>query len=232
MIRHLRQVDPIRLHHDRSEAITLRYKAARLLSEFAQYAALSYYLGGQYTEMALAILDSMPDVSKALGALVVPETLKELATRAEEAYPLGLVMELVLDVAEWFNVKDNIQPHQIEATALMIMDEYPGWTLEHIGKCFELGKRGRYGEVNYKLDGSTLMRWLGTYHTKLRRDIQEENARGHASSKADPTATRISRDDPDYQAFKVGRYVEQIKQTGTQNKVSGQAEGEAKAGEG
>lgn len=120
-------------------------------------------------------------------AQVLP-TLAELRDRDLSAghdghLPVSLLEVLICDLADFFNVGKNITEQQILASAHLILETYPNHTIEQVAMCFNRVKKGLYGEVYDRIDGGTIMRWLGKHTEEMRAQIQEENLRQHASQR-------------------------------------------------
>jgi len=74
---------------------------------------------------------------------------------------------LLLDLMNFFRVKNGMTADMIEDIVEMIIQEHSNLTLYDIGLCFREGKVGRYGKVYDRLDGGVIMEWCNKYQNKF-----------------------------------------------------------------
>lgn len=95
--------------------------------------------------------------------------------RKEDKKGLQNLMIFLLDnLAESFNVKSSFSAIQLFECATLIIEEF--WMLrpEEVLYCFKRAKTGAYGPVYNKLDTPTIMIWLRTYLDEERLQAVEK----------------------------------------------------------
>ncbi|WP_432714436.1 DUF6633 family protein, partial [Pedobacter sp.] len=81
----------------------------------------------------------------------------------EANYPkagLALMVVLVGELANSFNIGKNMSAFQVTDTAMMILREYPELKVDDVALCFTKAKQNAYGEVYDRLDSSIIFKWL------------------------------------------------------------------------
>tara|TARA_R100000655_G_scaffold108878_2_gene161857 strand:- start:1839 stop:2264 length:426 start_codon:yes stop_codon:yes gene_type:complete len=94
------------------------------------------------------------------------KTMGEL-NRMNETRLRDEVSLLLLDLTNFFAVKNGMTADMIEDIVEMIIQEHSNMTLYDIGLCFREGKVGRYGKVYDRLDGGIIMEWCNKYQNKF-----------------------------------------------------------------
>jgi hypothetical protein len=73
------------------------------------------------------------------------------------------VMVIILtDLVDFFNVSNTININQIASTTDLILDNYGWLKIDDFKLCFTQAKRGIYGAV-YRIDGNIILSWIETY---------------------------------------------------------------------
>ena len=119
-------------------------------------------------------------VSEALEKRKAFPTLVTMKNDYGERKTIAYLELLILNVNEFFNVKEKMHPEQVQETATMIMEEYYYLSLLEILFVFKEAKRGVYGELYNSIDGSKILRWFSMYDEKRtveaeRQSIQESS---------------------------------------------------------
>lgn len=92
-----------------------------------------------------------------------PKSLTRLAKEQGEDKPIDLISILIIEVLEWYNVKNSMSDNQILEVAYMLFSEFKHYNIYDIGLCFKNGKTGKYGKVYDRIDGGVLFEWLRLY---------------------------------------------------------------------
>jgi hypothetical protein len=73
------------------------------------------------------------------------------------------VLVLILnDAIDFFNVSNSMNANQILTTAEMILDNYGWLKIDDFKLCFNQAKRGICGQV-YRMDGNVILSWIEQY---------------------------------------------------------------------
>ena len=92
-----------------------------------------------------------------------PSSLNKLAKSQGVEKVIDLISLLLIDVLEWYNVKNSMTDAQIIDASTMLYFEFKRFNLYDIGLCFKRGKTGKYGKVYDRVDGGVLFEWLHKY---------------------------------------------------------------------
>jgi hypothetical protein len=95
----------------------------------------------------------------------------------------SLLILILNDVIDFFNVNNTMNGNQILTTAEMILDDYGYLKIDDFKLCFNRAKRGLFGPV-YRIDGNVILSWIETYINDRINTISEINYAKHASIKA------------------------------------------------
>lgn len=92
-----------------------------------------------------------------------PTSLQKIAKEQGNDKAIDQISILIIEVLEWFNVKNTMSDSQILEVSFMIYNEFKRFNLYDIGLCFNRGKTGKYGKVYDRIDGGILFEWLTRY---------------------------------------------------------------------
>jgi hypothetical protein len=94
------------------------------------------------------------------------------------------VLVLILnDVVDFFNVSNSMNAGQILTTAEMILDNYGYLKIDDFKLCFSQAKRNLFGPV-YRMDGNVILSWIESYTRDRVNVADEKHYAGHLSIKA------------------------------------------------
>ena len=85
-----------------------------------------------------------------------PKSLSKLAKENGDEKLTDLISLHIIEVLEWFNVKNSMSDNQILDAAFMLYNEFKHYNMYDIGVCFKQGKTGKYGKVYDRIDGGVL----------------------------------------------------------------------------
>ena len=101
-----------------------------------------------------------------LAHIILEHKPKSLARQVKEQGServIDLISILILEVLEWYNVKNSMNESQILDAAYLVYNEFKRFNLYDLGLCFKRGKTGKYGKVYDRIDGGVLFEWLHKY---------------------------------------------------------------------
>jgi hypothetical protein len=93
----------------------------------------------------------------------------------EANYPkagLALMVVLVGELANSFNIGKNMSAYQVTDTAMMILREYPELKVDDVALCFTKAKQNAYGKVYDRLDSSIIFEWLERFLADKNEQIE------------------------------------------------------------
>ena len=76
---------------------------------------------------------------------------------------IALLQLLIIDVIEFFNVKETMKDEHIEQTAMWILQDFKDIHLNELMFVFEQAKKGRYGEMYNLINGTKIYNWFENY---------------------------------------------------------------------
>lgn len=90
-------------------------------------------------------------------------SLAELSKSKGENWCLAYVAKWIANMQAFLNVSAKMNDHQVVETALMIVDDFWALNIADINLIFANAKRGQYGQLYGRIDGSIIYRWFQTY---------------------------------------------------------------------
>ena len=95
------------------------------------------------------------------------------------------VMVIILnDLIDFFNVGNTMNAPQVVATAEMILDNYGYLKIDDFKLCFNNAKRGYYNDKVYRIDGNVILTWIERYVNERMNTAEEISYSNHASIKS------------------------------------------------
>jgi hypothetical protein len=145
----------------------------------------------QQKQMALnAWVNSPMQLYKTLQTLTVSDALKSnspslAAYKAKTSLERtqALMTSILVDVVLFFNVGKSMDEQQVVETTKMILSEYYFLKPEDFKVCFDRAKKGYYGKLYDRLDGSIIMEWLNKYIDERAEVAENESRELHEQAK-------------------------------------------------
>ena len=125
---------------------------------------------------------------------------------------IGLLVEMLRDVADYFTVGKNMNDRQLRKTARIIYSDYFYYTLADFKLCFDNACKGTYGKLYGQLDGSVISLWLAEYdkeRIKTAEDLAEkEHERIEENAKAIPMPPKVMQKFKDFEQKRKVKMIE------------------------
>lgn len=112
-----------------------------------------------------------------------------MARNVGEIKTRALVIYAISDLSEFLNVNGTMNAMQIGQTAQFILDDYSWLTIDDMKLCFNLAKKGAFGQVYGRLDGQVILAWFRQYETQRVKAADEVSYQEHQSLKESNRAT-------------------------------------------
>lgn len=132
--------------------------------------------------------------------------LSEIKKQKGEQVALGVLVALMDECQQYFNLQQPMNPQQLMLTAELIMEEYYYLRVEEFRICFRMAMKGEYGPVYNRIDGQVFFEWIRKYF-----------------SKRDAVTNRMVKDQQSsnniYEMFQHPQVVEAIQQTADKLKI-------------
>lgn len=87
----------------------------------------------------------------------------------------AMLVKIISDTLQFFNVGNTMSPSQIDMTVELIMEAYASYKVDDWVLCFKRAKRGDYGTVFNRIDGNVIFDWFEKYIEE--RDAEFERIR-------------------------------------------------------
>lgn len=92
--------------------------------------------------------------------------LSEIKKQKGEQVALGVLVALMDECQQYFNLQQPMNPQQLMLTAELIMEEYYYLRVEEFRICFRMAMKGEYGPVYNRIDGQVFFEWIRKYFSK------------------------------------------------------------------
>jgi hypothetical protein len=92
--------------------------------------------------------------------------LSELKKNKGEQTALGVLVALMDECQQYFNLQQPMNAQQLTLTAELIMEEYYYLRIEELRMCFRMAMKGEFGPVYNRIDGQVFFEWIVKYMPK------------------------------------------------------------------
>ena len=130
---------------------------------------------------------------------IAPGLYKYLKSEGETK-TRALMVIILSDLIEYFNVGKRMNDIQVAQTADLIIDNYFWFNIEDFKLCFNMAKAGKFGKVYDRIDGQVIMDWLATYEEMRIQQKVINGEKEHSSIKA------AERNAPDFMTISTNRH--------------------------
>lgn len=110
-------------------------------------------------------------------------TLSMIKKEFSEEKMIAFLVFILCDLVEFFNVGKSMNATQIKQTARLIFEEYPYMRIHDFRVCFTNAKKGLYGKVYDRIDGSIIMEWLLAHADDRGNLFEQRSITAHNQSK-------------------------------------------------
>ena len=109
-------------------------------------------------------------------------TLGKFAKLRGKEKAKALLVIILADAIEFFNVSNSMNPAQIAQTVEIILDCHGWLKIDDFKLCFNQAKRGFFGQV-YRMDGNVILSWIERYIIDRINFADERSYAEHNNSK-------------------------------------------------
>lgn len=116
--------------------------------------------------------------------------LAEISRDKGAAVTRSVLVLLVNDTLDFFNVPETMNAKQVAITVDLIIDTYPYMQVDDIALCFRNAMKGNYGRIYNRIDGQIILGWLREYNKERCAAavlISYNEHKAHLSEEARPT---------------------------------------------
>jgi hypothetical protein len=92
--------------------------------------------------------------------------LSELKKNKGEQTALGVLVAMMDECQQYFNLQQPMNAQQLMLTAELIMEEYYYLRIEELRMCFRMAMKGEFGPVYNRIDGQVFFEWIIKYMPK------------------------------------------------------------------
>lgn len=112
---------------------------------------------------------SVNNIEAALQQVLATKTspaLSEIRKAKGEQAALSVLIALMDECQQYFNLQQPMSPQQLMLTAELIMEEYYYLRVEEFKICFRMAMKGEYGPVYNRIDGQVFFEWIRKFFSK------------------------------------------------------------------
>ena len=112
---------------------------------------------------------SVNNIETALQQVLATKTspaLSEIRKAKGEQAALSVLIALMDECQQYFNLQQPMSPQQLMLTAELIMEEYYYLRVEEFKMCFRMAMKGEYGPVYNRIDGQVFFEWIRKFFSK------------------------------------------------------------------
>lgn len=124
--------------------------------------------------MDLSRMERKVTMETALKATPMRQLIKSQGMNEEVM--VTVLAGMILRLASYFNLGNNVTEEQAIDTAFIILDKYPYETVEDFTLVFKNAKSGMYGKLFNRLDGHIIFEWIDR-HMEEKARVREERHR-------------------------------------------------------
>lgn len=110
--------------------------------------------------------------------------LAEIRREKGAAVTRSILVLLVNDTLDFFNVPETMNAKQVAITVDLIIDTYPYMQVDDITLCFRNAMKGNYGRIYNRIDGQIILGWLREYNRERCTAADELGYNEHLARKA------------------------------------------------
>jgi hypothetical protein len=118
----------------------------------------------------LAILNnSASNTEVALQQILTSKTspaLSEIKRHKGEQAALSVLITLMDECQQYFNLQQPMTPQQLMLTAELVMEEYYYLRIDEFKVCFRMAMKGEFGPVYNRIDGQIFFEWIRKFFSK------------------------------------------------------------------
>jgi hypothetical protein len=95
---------------------------------------------------------------------------------------VGVLVAMMDNCQQYFNLQQPMQPMQLALTAELIMEDYYYVRVDEFQLCFRMAMKGEFGPLYNRIDGQVFFEWIKKYMNKrgqITERIQQEKQQGN-----------------------------------------------------
>lgn len=113
--------------------------------------------------------NSASNTEVALQQILISKTspaLSEIRRHKGEQAALNVLIAMMDECQQYFNLQQPMTPQQLMLTAELIMEEYYYLRVEEFKICFRMAMKGEFGPVYNRIDGQVFFEWIRKFFSK------------------------------------------------------------------
>ena len=128
-------------------------------------------------------------------------TLATFQKRTSEIHVMAVMTLLVNDLINFFAVSKTIGDTQLADTVKMLVEDFYYLNIEDFKLCFSNAKKGRYGKVYDRVDGSMIYEWVDTYARGRMSVAMELDDKRKEGSYGERHSTKVSEKEKEFKIY-------------------------------
>lgn len=133
-------------------------------------------------EITKAVQGDIDKLQVKLSKTVYLPMLCELRRQNEDEL-IDLITLLIIDVVKFYHTTEKMSEAQIFETAFLVINTFPGLTLEDVALAVHKAKSGEYGTIYNRVDGQVILNWLHKYQDRMQATGMERELQRHVQGK-------------------------------------------------
>jgi hypothetical protein len=93
-------------------------------------------------------------------------SLSEIKKKKGQQTALGVLVALMDECQQYFNLQQPMNAHQLKISAELIMEDYYYLRVDELRMCFRMAMKGEFGSVYNRIDGQIFFEWILKYMKK------------------------------------------------------------------
>ena len=110
-------------------------------------------------------------------------TLKQLEILTSQGHVIAYLNKWIIDTLGFFNIGKSMDEHQVMETSFLIWQTYPAMGIQEIYFVFNQAKKGKYGKIYDRIDGSIIFEWFNSFWEERLNAAEGLSYQDHISSK-------------------------------------------------
>lgn len=88
---------------------------------------------------------------------------------------MQLLVRLITNTCQFFNVQANMDNNQITMTASTIIDDYGGENVDDVVLALKMARSGAFGKLYGRLDGEIIIGWIALYLDRKYEEVEKQH---------------------------------------------------------
>jgi len=138
-------------------------------------------------------------------------TLKQLEILTSQGHVIAYLNKWIIDTLGFFNIGKSMDEHQVMETSFLIWQTYPAMGIQEIYFVFNQAKKGKYGKIYDRIDGSIIFEWFNSFWEERLNAAEGLSHQDHIRNKERTGESYSTNQAAKEYAYKVRKFAEKYK---------------------